>query len=87
VAHRFLIDLSPLLASADFRRLFVALSVNMVGSQLTVVAVAFPVYSLTGSSLQVGAPSSAQLVPFLAGALAGGALAEAIGRRRALAGT
>jgi Transmembrane secretion effector len=81
VLRRLLIDLGPLRASSDFRRLFYAQTVSMVGSQLTVVAIAFQVYSLTGSSLQVGAVSLAQLVPFVVGTVAGGALADALDRR------
>jgi MFS family permease len=84
VIRRFLIDLDPLRASRDFRRLFCAQTVSMVGSQLTVVAVAFQVYSLTGSSLQVGAVSLAQLGPFVIGTLAGGALVDRLERRRVL---
>ena len=82
--RRFLIDIRPLRASGDFRRLFFAQTVSMVGSQLAVVAVAFQVYSLTGSSLQVGAVSLAQLGPYVIGTLAGGALADSIDRRRVL---
>ncbi|HEY1739813.1 MAG TPA: MFS transporter, partial [Acidimicrobiia bacterium] len=82
--RRVLLDLTPLRASRDFRRLFYAQSVSMIGSQLAVVAIAFQVYSLTGSSLQVGAVSLTQLVPFVAGTLAGGALADGVGRRRVL---
>jgi MFS family permease len=84
VLRRLLIDLGPLRASSDFRRLFYAQTVSMVGSQLTVVAIAFQVYSLTGSSLQVGAVSLAQLVPFVAGTLVGGAAADTMDRRRVM---
>jgi MFS family permease len=81
---RLLIDLTPLRASRDFRRLFVGQTVSMIGSQLTVVAIAFQVYSLTRSSLQVGAVSLAQLLPFVTGTLVGGAMGDAIDRRRVL---
>jgi MFS family permease len=81
VTRRFLIDLTPLRASPDFRRLFTGQVISMIGSQLTVVAIAFQVYSLTRSSLQVGAVSLAQLVPFVAGTLAGGAISDAVDRR------
>ena len=84
VARQFLIDLAPLRASRDFRQLFAGQTVSMIGSQLTVVAIAFQVYSLTGSSLQVGAVSLAQLLPFVAGTLAGGALGDAVDRRGVL---
>ncbi len=84
--RRFLIDLAPLRASHNFRQLFYAQTVSLVGSQLTAVAIAFQVYSLTGSSLQVGAVSLAQLGPFVGGTLAGGTLAGAVDRRRVLTG-
>jgi predicted MFS family arabinose efflux permease len=84
MARRLLIDLTPLRASQDFRRLFAGQAVSMIGSQLTVVAIAFQVYSLTRSSLQVGAVSLAQLLPFVTGTLAGGAMGDAIDRRRVL---
>jgi MFS family permease len=58
--------------------------VSGMGSQLTLVAVAFQAYSLTRSSLVVGLIGLVQLVPLLAGALWGGTLADAIDRRRVL---
>jgi MFS family permease len=64
--------------------LFAGQTVSMIGSQLTVVAIAFQVYSLTRSSLQVGAVSLAQLLPFVTGTLAGGAMGDVLDRRRVL---
>src|SRR5271155_6166761 len=84
MARRLFIDITPLRASRDFRRLFAGQTVSMIGSQLTVVAIAFQVYSLTRSSLQVGAVSLAQLLPFVTGTLAGGAIGDAFDRRRVL---
>jgi MFS family permease len=84
MARRLFIDLTPLRASRDFRLLFAGQAVSMIGSQLTVVAIAFQVYSLTRSSLQVGAVSLAQLLPFVTGTLVGGAMGDAIDRRRVL---
>jgi ENTS family enterobactin (siderophore) exporter len=81
---RLWIDTRPLRESLEFRRLFCAQSVSMVGSQLAVVATAYQVFSLTGSSLQVGAVSLVQLLPFVAGSVGGGALADAVDRRRIL---
>jgi MFS family permease len=81
---RLLADLSPLRDSADFRRLYVGQLVSFVGSQLTVVAVPYQVFLLTGSSLQVGLVSLAQFVPLLVGSLAGGAMADSMDRRRLL---
>jgi predicted MFS family arabinose efflux permease len=87
MANRILLNLGPLRASRDFRLLFAAQLVSMIGSQLTVVAVPFQVYALTRSSLQVGAVSPAAVVPLIAGALIGGSVADAVDRRRLLAAT
>jgi MFS family permease len=84
MTRRLFIDVTPLRASPDFRRLFAGQAVSMIGSQLAVVAIAFQVYSLTRSSLQVGAVSLAQLLPFVTGTLAGGAMGDAVDRRRVL---
>ncbi len=55
-----------------------------MGSQLTLVAVSFQAYSLTHSTLVVGLIGLAQLFPLLAGALWGGALADAMDRKKVL---
>jgi hypothetical protein len=84
VAARFLFDPTPLRRSRDFRYLFTAQTVSMVGNQLAAVAVAYQVFSLTRSSLQVGLVSLVQLVPFVVGSLAGGVVGDASGGRRLL---
>jgi MFS family permease len=85
MANRVLTDIEPLRESRDFRLLFAGQVVSMIGSQFTMVAIAFQVYSLTRSSLQVGAVSAAQLGPFVLGSLIGGALGDARDRRYVLA--
>src|SRR4051812_5420796 len=86
MARRFMVDVSPLRESRDFRLLFGGQMVSMLGNQLTTVAIPFQVYSLTHSSLQVGLVSLAQLVPLIAGSLIGGSLGDVIDRRRLLIG-
>ncbi len=54
------------------------------GRQLVVVAVPFQVYEITGSTIAVGLLGLVQLVPLLGVSLIGGALADAIDRRRLL---
>jgi MFS family permease len=54
----------------------------MLGTMLTYVAVPFQVYRITRSSLVVGLLSLAELVAILAVAMLGGALADAVDRRR-----
>ena len=56
---------------------------GVFGGQLTVVAIAFQVYAVTRSSLQVGAVSLTQLLPLVLG-LIGGTVGDAADRRRIL---
>ena len=84
VRRKVLIDIGPLRRSKDFRYLFFGELVSLIGSGLTVVAVPFQLFSLTGSSLQVGLASLAQLVPLIACSFVGGAIADTYDRRRVL---
>jgi MFS family permease len=81
---RLFVDTSPLRDSPQYRRLWLGYAVNQLGSQLTVVAVAYQIYRLTGSSLDVGLISLAQLVPAIIGPIIGGSIADAIDRRTLL---
>jgi predicted MFS family arabinose efflux permease len=87
VPDRVLLDTGPLRRSREFRLLFVAQLGGVSASQLTMVAVAYQIYDLTRSSLQVGAVSTVQLVPLILGALLGGSVGGAVDRRRILLGT
>ena len=79
---RILVDITPLRESRDFRLLFVGGLISTLGTQLTVVAIPYQVYRQTHSTLQVGAISLAQLVPFIAGALLAGPIGDSADRRR-----
>jgi MFS family permease len=76
------VDLSPLRQSRDFRILFAAQAVSLTGSEITYVAIPFQAYALTHSSLIVGLASFMELIPVLLVALVGGALADALDRKR-----
>lgn len=78
------VDITPLRQVPGYRWLFAGMLFMHVGRQLTVVAVPFQVYDLTGSTLMVGLLGLAQLVPLLAVSMVGGALADAVDRRRLL---
>jgi MFS family permease len=54
----------------------------MLGQQMTLVAVPYQVYRLTGSSLMVGVTSIVALVPLVVFGLLGGAIADAMDRRK-----
>lgn len=79
-----LADITPLRVSSDFRRLWLGELVSLLGSQLTVVAVPFQVFQITHSSLAVGLVGLVSLGPLLACSLVGGAVADAMDRRRLL---
>ena len=74
-------DLTPL-RHRDYRLLFIAQFVSFLGTMITYVALPYQMYRATGSSLSVGLLGIAELVPLLATAFIGGALADAVDRRR-----
>jgi MFS family permease len=78
------IDLTPLRRHRDYRLLFAGQALSFFGAMLTYVAIPFQVYHLTGSPLALGLLSLAELVPLLFTAFIGGALADAVDRRRML---
>lgn len=82
--RRFFVDVDPLRQSPGFRWLYGGLSLAWLGRQLTVVAVPYQVYQLTGSTLLVGALGIAQLVPLLLTSVVGGAIVDSFDRRRLL---
>ncbi|MCF6521877.1 MFS transporter [Streptomyces sp. JJ36] len=75
-------DLSPWRSSRDFRILWTAGAVTVLGSFLSFVALPYQVKEVTGSPVAVGALGVAELVPLLVFGLWGGALADAFDRRR-----
>jgi len=81
---RLLVDLTPLRVSRDYRLLFTGNAVSYLGRQLTVVAIPFQVFTITGSSLAVGMIGLATVVPLVTLSLAGGAIADAVDRRKLL---
>lgn len=78
------IDLGALRTSPRFRRVFAAQLASRVGSEITVVALMYQVYLITRSPLLVGMIGLAQVVPTVGFSLVGGAIADAVDRRRLL---
>lgn len=85
--RRIVIDVAPLRRDPDFRLLWLGQLVSGVGRQVTVVALPYQLYVLTGSPLAIGLLAIVQLVAILLFALGGGALADAMDRRRLLLAT
>ena len=81
---RYLIDVTPFRESGAFRRLWIGYVVNQIGSQITVVAIAYQTYVITHSSLDVGMISLVQVVPVIMAPLLAGAIADFFDRRMLL---
>jgi MFS family permease len=78
------VDPTPLRLDRDFRLLWAGQAVSTTGRMITAVVLPYQVYVLTGDVLSVGALSLVQLVPIMIFALGGGAVADAVDRRRLL---
>jgi len=83
---RHAIDVRPL-RHAAYRRLFIGTTTSAFGFQFTAVAVPVQLYALTRSSTWVGFLGLAGLIPLLLFALWGGAVADAVDRRKLLLGS
>ncbi|MFD9301953.1 MFS transporter [Streptomyces sp. NPDC060048] len=75
-------DLTPLRSSPDFRLLFYQGTVTFFGSFMAMIALPLQIKHLTDSPLAVGAMGAVELVPLVVCGLYGGALADAVDRRR-----
>jgi MFS family permease len=73
--------LSPL-RHRDFRLFWIGLLLSSVGSQFTQVAMAWQIYELTNSPLQIGLLGLVRAVPQMIILLFGGLLADAMNRRK-----
>ncbi|MCA1620004.1 MAG: MFS transporter, partial [Acidobacteria bacterium] len=76
------LDVTPLRESREFRLLFAGQAVSFFGSMMTFVALPWQTYRLTGSALVTGLLGVAEFAPIFLMAFVGGALADAIDRRR-----
>jgi MFS family permease len=73
--------LSPL-RHRDYRLFWTGLLLSSVGSQFTQVAMAWQIYELTNSPLQIGMIGLVRAVPQMLILLFGGLLADAMNRRK-----
>jgi MFS family permease len=77
--------LPPAFRNRDFAIFWSGLALSSMGTQFTVVAMAWQIYELTNSPLQVGLIGLSRALPQMAMLLFGGLLADAVDRRRLLA--
>jgi MFS family permease len=78
------IDITPLKISRDYRLLFFGQLVSFFGSMMTFIVVPWQMYQLTQSSAMVGYIYLAEFVPMVCLAFVGGALADALDKRKML---
>ncbi|MEV1004352.1 MFS transporter [Nonomuraea sp. NPDC050202] len=83
LVKRHLVDTRPLGVPA-YRRIWLGQAVSHVGVGVTVVAVGQQVYEITQSSFYVGLIGIANLIPLIVFGLWGGAVADAVDRRKLL---
>src|SRR5580765_776025 len=81
---RLAIDLTPIREAPAFRWFWLGQAAKDLGSGVAQVALPYQIYQLTGSTLAVAAISFVELVPLVTLTLLGGALADAVDRRRLL---
>ena len=84
MVRRSVLDLTPLRISRDFRLLWFGELVSHTGRMITLVALPYQVYEVTRSALAVGLIGLVQFVPLVLFSLVGGAIADAVDRRRLL---
>jgi MFS family permease len=81
---RIAVDIAPLRGSRDLRLLITGELITGLGTQAALVALPYQLYVETGSAFLTGLLGAVELVPLMAMALLGGALADRHDRRRLL---
>lgn len=82
--QRVFLDTEPLRRFRHFRTLWSGYVFRQIGAQLTATTVIYQVYVITHSNLDVGLVSAAQLGPALVVPIFGGAISDALDRRKVL---
>jgi MFS family permease len=76
------VDLGPLRSSPAFRRLWIGRTFAEFGGQMTLIAVMYQVWQMTGSTVWTGAVGIARTIPLVAFGLFAGSLTDRTDRRR-----
>jgi MFS family permease len=84
--RRVAVDTRPLAVPA-YRRILIGQGTAFIGTMVTEVAVPVQIYAISHSSLDVGLAGLAGLVPIVIFGLYGGAIADAVDRRRLYLGS
>jgi MFS family permease len=79
-----LIDITPLKISRDYRMLFFGQLISFFGSMMSFIILPWQMFKLTNSNEMVGYIYLAEFVPMVSLAFIGGALADALDKRKML---
>jgi MFS family permease len=82
--RRLVVDTGALRESRAFRRLFTGQLITLIGRQVTVVAVPYQLYVLTGSALLLGIVGLVQAVAMIGTGFIAGPIIDTFDRRRVL---
>lgn len=82
--RRLLLDTKPLRLDRDYRLLWSGQVVSGMGNQVTRIVLPYQVFTVTHSTLAIGALALIQLIPILVFSLGAGSLVDAFDRRRLL---
>lgn len=80
-----LVDISPLRESLPYRALWFGQMISLLGSNMRLVAVAWQVFDLTGSTVAVGMVGLVEVVPLITVSIIGGTFIDTGDRKRLIA--
>lgn len=80
-----LVDISPLRESTAYRAMWLGQLISLLGSNMRLVAVAWQVFDLTGSTVAVGMVGLVEVVPLIAVSIVGGTFVDTGDRKRLIA--
>ena len=80
-----LVDISPLKESPAYRAMWFGQLISLLGSNMRLVAVAWQVFELTGSTIAVGMVGLVEVVPLITVSIVGGTFIDTSDRKRLIA--
>ncbi len=80
-----LLDISPLRESPAYRAMWLGQLISLLGSNMRLVAVAWQVFELTGSTVAVGMVGLVEVIPLITVSIVGGSYVDTGDRKRIIA--
>lgn len=80
-----LVDFSPLKESVPYRAMWLGQLISLLGSNMRLVAVAWQVFDLTGSTVAVGMVGLVEVIPLITVSIVGGTFVDTGDRRKLIA--